>query len=68
MSTTDLIGHPLSEQEQRLLSLYRAVKDFAADEGLAPTTRSNVLAALAPLGVAVTSLGLTFEHLVDVGA
>lgn len=65
---TDLIGRPLTPQEQRLLDVYREVKSFANDESLAPTTKSNLLAALAPLGVAVTSLGITFEHLVDLGA
>lgn len=68
MTTTDLIGLPLTGQEQRLLAIYREVKALAADDSLAPTTTSNVLAALAALGVAVTSLGLTLEHLTDVGA
>jgi hypothetical protein len=65
---TDLIGRPLTAEEQRLLAIYREVKDFVGDDSLAPSTRSNLLAALAALGVAVTSLGLTFEHLTDVGA
>ena len=68
MTTTDLIGLPLTDQEQRLLSIYHEIKELAADDSLAPTTKSNVLAALAALGVAVTSLGLTLEHLTDVGA
>jgi hypothetical protein len=66
--TTDLIGRPLTEQEQTLLELYLRLKQFSGDDALAPTTRSNVLAALAPLGVAVTGLGITLEHLVDEGA
>lgn len=66
--TTDLIGTPLTASEERLVALYRETKSFAESEDLAPTTRSNALAALAALGVAVTSLGLTLEHLIDTGA
>jgi hypothetical protein len=66
--TSDLIGIPLTASEERLLALYRETKSFADGDGLAPTTRANVLAALAALGVAVTSLGITFEHLIDSGA
>lgn len=66
--TTDLIGQKLTTEEERLLAIYREVKDFVGDESLAPTTRSNLLAALAALGVAVTSLGITLEHLTDSGA
>jgi hypothetical protein len=66
--TTDLIGTPLTPEEERLLALYRETKTFAESDGLAPTTRANALAALAALGVAVTSLGLTLEHLIDSGA
>ena len=66
--TSDPIGTPLTTSEERLLALYRETKGFAETEGLAPTTRANVLTALAALGVAVTSLGITFEHLLDSGA
>ncbi len=66
--TNDLIGTPLTESEERLLALYRETKDFAESDGLAPTTRANALVALAALGVAVTSLGITLEHLIDTGA
>ncbi|GAA2227701.1 hypothetical protein N1031_02820 [Herbiconiux moechotypicola] len=68
MTATDLIGNPLTAQEQSLLAIYRELESFAADDTLAPTTHANVLAALAPLGVAVTGLGITLEHLVDIGA
>jgi hypothetical protein len=66
--TSDLIGTPLTASEERLLALYRETKSIAESDGLAPTTRANVLTALAALGVAVTSLGITFEHLIDSGA
>lgn len=68
MPTTDLIGLELTAQEARLLAIYRELADFVTDDALAPTTRANALAALAPLGVAVTSLAIRLDHLVDVGA
>lgn len=61
--TTDLIGRPLAPHEQQLLAAYRSLTAILAIPDLAPTTRANVLDALAALGVAVTSLGLAFEHL-----
>ncbi|WP_375400064.1 hypothetical protein [uncultured Amnibacterium sp.] len=66
--TTDLIGNPLSPQEERLIEVYESLKSLVQDEALAPGTRSNLLAALAATGVAVTGLGLKFEHLIDIGA
>ena len=66
--TTDLLGTPLTASEAALLDVYDAAKRLATDEALAPTTRSNVLVATAALGVAVTGLGLRFEHLTDLGA
>lgn len=66
--TTDLIGNPLAPHEERLLQVYESLKALVQDEALAPSTRSNLLAALAVTGVAVTGLGLTFEHLIDLGA
>jgi hypothetical protein len=66
--TTDLIGTPLTDAETRLLAVYREVKDFAGTDDLAPSTRAALLSAVAALGVAVTDLGLTLEHLTDLGA
>lgn len=66
--TTDLIGRPLTEVESDLLRLYTELKEFAAREDLAPAVRAGALTALAPLGVAVTDLGLALEHLTDIGA
>jgi hypothetical protein len=68
MMNTDLIGTPLTDAEMRLLTVYREVKDFAGADGLAPSTRAALLSAVASLGVAVTDLGLTLEHLTDLGA
>ncbi len=65
--TTDLIGSALQPAEERLLAVYDELRAMLRDEELAPTTRANVLTALAALGVAVTGLGLRFEHLIDEG-
>lgn len=66
--TTDLLGTPLTAAEARLMDLYEGVKEFSARDDLAPSTRAAALTALAPLGVAVTDLGLALEHLTDLGA
>ncbi|MTE24224.1 hypothetical protein [Microbacterium sp. ZXX196] len=65
--TTDLLGHPLTEQERRILAALDELVALSGDPGLAPNARSAVLAAIAPLGVAATGLGLRFEHLIDHG-
>ena len=62
---TDLLGTELTPSEARVLSLYHQLKAVVADDELAPCTRANLCAALAPLGIAVTDLGLAFEHLTD---
>ncbi|GGH43054.1 hypothetical protein [Microbacterium album] len=66
--TTDLLGAELTEEEAHLMRLYGELKLLVARPGLAPATRAAALAALAPIAVAVTDLGLAFEHLIDVGA
>jgi hypothetical protein len=65
---TDLLGTELTIQEQKLLSIYGDLKELLADETLAPVLRSALLVALASTGVAVSGLGLAYEHLVDLGA
>lgn len=67
MSETDLIGNDLTAQETRLLELLDGLVELSQDPSLAPNTRSAVLQAIAPLGVAATGLGLRFEHLTDYG-
>lgn len=65
---TDLLGTELTEDETELLRLYSELKGYATRPALAPAVRAASLTALAPLAVAVTDLGLEFEHLIDVGA
>lgn len=59
---TDLLGRPLTPQEERLLAAYTALKELAAEE-LPPTAAANVRHALAQLAQAVNSLALVHEHL-----
>ncbi|GAA1701268.1 hypothetical protein GCM10009808_18920 [Microbacterium sediminicola] len=66
--TTDLLGNELTAAETELVRLYDELKAFAAREDLGPSTRAAALAALAPLAVGVTDLGLRLEHLTDIGA
>ena len=68
--TTDLIGSATTADEQALLDVYDRLKALAArgvDGDLAPSTTANVQEALAAVAVAVTDLGLRFEHLIDLG-
>lgn len=68
VADVDLLGAPLTEDENELIRLYMALKEFSARESLPPNVKAASLAALAPLAVAVTDLGLEFEHLIDLGA
>lgn len=61
---TDLLGNPLTPQEQRLVELYTGLKELAAED-LPPTAAANVRHALAQLAQAVNSLALVHEHLTD---
>ncbi len=65
--TTDLIGRDLGGDERELLDLYSRLRVMAARDDLAPCVTANVRVALAALAIAVTDLGLDFEHLLDVG-
>ncbi|HET6499921.1 MAG TPA: hypothetical protein VFG87_04065 [Amycolatopsis sp.] len=62
---TDLLGTPLSEVDERVLAVYSELKKLLAEDGLAPSTAANLRAALAPVAIAVTDLGLCFEHLIE---
>jgi hypothetical protein len=64
--TTDLIGTPVTVDEQALLDVYSQLKNLAAS-GLAPCADANVKEALSAIAIAVTDLGLAFEHLTDYG-
>ncbi|MCU1525829.1 MAG: hypothetical protein JWO18_2723 [Microbacteriaceae bacterium] len=65
-TTTDLIGTPISEDEAALLNVYDALTALAGRE-LAPAIAANVRDALASTAIAVTDLGLRYEHLIDLG-
>lgn len=63
-TATDLLGHPVTEEEQLILDVYGALR-AALRRDLPPCAAANLRAALAPVAVAVTDLGLRFEHLTD---
>lgn len=64
---TDLLGSPLSEDEERLLAVYEELKSLAGTEDLPPNARANVAAALALMHNVVNGLALRYEHLSDLG-
>lgn len=66
--SVDLLGRDCEPHEEKLIEIYERLKAIVDDDALAPATRSNLLVALAATGVAVTGLGLRFEHLIDQGA
>ena len=65
--TTDLLGKPLSEQEQEILAAYDALKSLAARDDLPPCAARNIRQALASLWQATNDLGLQFEQLYEYG-
>lgn len=67
MTTTDLLGQPLTEQEQELLGVYEALKKLAARDDLPPAVARNVRKALAAMWQATNDLDLQFEQLYDLG-
>jgi hypothetical protein len=67
MSTTDLLGKPLTEQEQELLRVYEDLKRLAARDDLPPCAARNVRQSLAALWQATNDLDLQFEQLYDLG-
>ena len=69
MSTTntDLLGNPLTEQEQELLNIYEALKQLAAQSDLPPCAARNVRRALMSMWQATNDLDLQFEQLYDLG-
>ncbi len=66
-NNTDLLGKPLSEQEQSLLDAYQTLKNLAARNDLPPCAARNVRKALASMWQATNDLDLQFEQLYDVG-
>ena len=65
--TTDLLGKPLSAQEQEMLAVYEALKSLAAQDDLPPCAARNIRQALASLWQATNDLGLQFEQLYEYG-
>jgi len=61
---TDLLGNSLTADESAVLGAYAALKDLAHRD-LAPCAAANVRVALVAVAVAVTDLGLDYEHLTD---
>ena len=64
--STDLLGNPLTSEEQRLLQVYEELKALC-EEDLPPNAHANVRAALALMHNVVTGLALEYEHLADLG-
>ncbi|HWC85137.1 MAG TPA: hypothetical protein VG388_01270 [Solirubrobacteraceae bacterium] len=64
--SVDLLGEGLTASEDRLLGVYEALKALCAED-LDPVAASGVRAALALMHNTVTSLGLVYEHLSDLG-
>lgn len=63
----DLLGRPLTGPDREVLRVYDALKGLVADPELAPCAAANLRSALAAVAIAVTDLGLDFEHLIDMG-
>ncbi len=66
-TTTDILGKPLTEQEQELLTAYQALKKLAAQDDLPPCAARNVRKALSAMWQATNDLDLQFEQLYDLG-
>ena len=66
-TNTDLVGKPLSEQEQAMLNIYEALKKLAAQEDLPPCAARNVRRALASMWQVTNDLNLQFEQLYELG-
>jgi len=66
-TNTDLLGKPLSEQEQAMLNIYEALKKLAAQEDLPPCAARNVRRALASMWQVTNDLNLQFEQLYELG-
>ncbi len=67
MTTTDLLGNPLSENEREILRAYEALKSLAGRADLPPCAARNVRKALVCMWQATNDLNLQFEQLYDFG-
>jgi hypothetical protein len=66
-TNTDLLGKPLTEQEQELLNIYESLKRLARQDGLPPCAARNIRRALMSMWQVTNDLDLQFEQLYDVG-
>ncbi len=66
-TNTDLLGKPLTEQEQDLVNVYETLKRLAAQSDLPPCAARNVRKALACMWQAANDLDLQFEQLYALG-
>jgi len=67
MTSTDLLGKPLTDQEQAMLAVYQALKDLARRDDLPPCAARNVRKALACVWQVTNDLDMQFEQLYDLG-
>ncbi len=66
-TNTDLLGKPLTEQEQEFVHIYEALKKLAKRDDLAPCAARNVRRALMSMWQVTNDLNLQFEQLYDMG-
>jgi len=66
-TNTDLLGKPLTEQEQEFLNIYESLKRLARQDDLPPCAARNVRRALMSMWQVTNDLDLQFEQLYDVG-
>ncbi|MBL8752665.1 MAG: hypothetical protein JNK15_05135 [Planctomycetes bacterium] len=59
---TDLLGRPLSKDDQELLDLYARLKTLAARSDLPPVATANVKQAMVLLWNACSDLALLYEE------
>lgn len=66
-TNTDLLGKPLTEQEQEILDIYESLKRMARRDDLPACAARNVRRALMSMWTVTNDLNLQFEQLYDVG-
>ncbi len=66
-TNTDLLGKPLTEQEQEILNIYESLKEVTRRDDLPPCAARNVRRALMSMWQVTNDLNLQFEQLYDVG-
>jgi hypothetical protein len=67
MTSTDLLGRPLTANETEIVRVYDALKDLAARDDLPPCAARNVRKALAAMWQVANDLDLQFEQLYELG-